>query len=162
MSWVRERTTIDALNSIPPESPPSKGLCSVLTIPCKKKVFKSSTVTNRGFFQMPEKEWNTFDSSSLEGVEDCKGYLFLGLLVEKMTIQLNRWPASRQIHLYRKTKLVSHTSNSNYYRKDSTSLSRINLMDRTFLFWKLELPPTGDFGLLLWLLPLISSSLLFD
>ena len=84
MSWVRERTTIDALNSTPLESPPSKGLCSVLTIPCKKKAFKSSTVSNSGFFQMPEKEFNTFDSSSLEGIEDWKGYLFLGLLVENL------------------------------------------------------------------------------
>ena len=71
--------TIDALNSTPLESPPSKGLCSVLTIPCKKKAFKSSTVSNSGFFQMPEKEFNTFDSSSLEGIEDCSRCFFLVL-----------------------------------------------------------------------------------
>ena len=43
--------TIDALNSTPLESSPSKELCSILTIPCKKPL---KAVSNNGFIQISE------------------------------------------------------------------------------------------------------------
>lgn len=87
------------------------------------------------FFQMPEKEWNTFWLLLPRGDRRLEGIPFPRIISGKFTRQLNRRPANWQIHLYRKTKLVCHTSNSNsdYYRKDSTSLLWINLMHGSYL-----------------------------